>query len=338
MATHAQPAETETEVPESKRRRWPWIVGGVIVALVILFHIAGGLYFAGLIRSDGFEPGGPEAYVDATAGPVDDDSITLVVVDDSSDPFLKGVYGLKWDGGYGQIGDISSESDSEVVRAFTLIEGDPPAEGTEMDVMGWAWPVDPQRSFGYDFSTVQYDTELGPMEAWIVPAAGDRWAIFVHGKGVDLREGLRTLPSLHEAGMPTMLITYRNDIDQPQDPSGLYRYGQTEWRDLEDAIEFAQGEGAERFILIGDSTGAAVSMAFLEESDLAPLVDGVIFDSPNIDFGQVVDVEASRRSLPVVGLPIPDFGLINIIANPITKIIATILKLIHICNARVSYI
>ncbi|MEA2024008.1 MAG: hypothetical protein U9N79_06915 [Actinomycetota bacterium] len=31
----------------------------------------------------------------------------------------------------------------------------------------------------------------------------------------------------------------------------------------------------------------------------------MILDSPNIDFGQVVDVEASRWSLPVVALPIP---------------------------------
>ncbi|MEN8234645.1 MAG: alpha/beta hydrolase [Actinomycetota bacterium] len=305
MSTPVHDAETTTEASEHKRRRWPWIVGGAVVLLVVLFHLAGGFYFAGLIRSDGFEPGGPEAFVDATAGPIGDDTITLVVVDDSGDPFLEGVYGLKWDDGYGQIGEILSESDSEVVRAFTLVEGTPPALGTEMDVMGWAWPADPERSFGYDYSTVQYPSELGPMDAWIVPGSSDQWAIFVHGKGVDQREGLRTLPSLHDADMPTMLISYRNDIGAPADPTGLYRYGETEWRDLEDAVEYAQDQGAERFVLIGDSTGAAIVMSFLYESDLAPLVDGAILDSPNIDFGQVVDVEASRRSLPVVGLPIP---------------------------------
>jgi hypothetical protein len=143
------------------------------------------------------------------------------------------------------------------------------------------------------------------MDAWIVPGSSDRWAIFVHGKGVDQREGLRMLPSLHEAGMPVMLIAYRNDGGQPEDPSGLYRYGQTEWRDLEDAIKYARGQGAESFVLIGNSTGAAIVTSFLYRSDLASMVDGVIYDSPNIDFGQVVDVEASRRSLPVVGLPIP---------------------------------
>jgi len=226
-------------------------------------------------------------------------------VGDATDPTLEGVYGLKWDDGYGQIGEISSEFETGVVRAFTLLEGVNPAPGSEMDVMGWAWPADPDRSFGYDYATVQYSSELGLMDAWIVPGSSDRWAIFVHGKGVDQREGLRVLPSLHDADMPSMLITYRNDIGQPEDPSGLYRYGQTEWRDLEDAIQYARDQGAESFILVGMSTGAAIVTSFLYESDLAPLVDGVIFDSPNIDFGQVVDVEASRRSLPVIGLPIP---------------------------------
>jgi len=303
MSTPAHTAENEA--PGQTRRRWPWIVGGVIVLLVVLFHVAGGFYFAGLIRSDGFEPGGPQAFVDATAGPVEDGTITLMPVGDATDPTLEGVYGLKWDDGYGQIGEISSEFETGVVRAFTLLEGVNPAPGSEMDVMGWAWPADPDRSFGYDYATVQYSSELGLMDAWIVPGSSDRWAIFVHGKGVDQREGLRVLPSLHDADMPSMLITYRNDIGQPEDPSGLYRYGQTEWRDLEDAIQYARDQGAESFILVGMSTGAAIVTSFLYESDLAPLVDGVIFDSPNIDFGQVVDVEASRRSLPVIGLPIP---------------------------------
>jgi pimeloyl-ACP methyl ester carboxylesterase len=299
------PQNVENEVAGQERLRWPWIVGGVIVLFVVVFHIAGGFYFAGLIRSDGFQPRGPQAFIDATAGPIDDDTITLISAGDATDPTLEGLYGLKWDDGYGQISEISSVSDTGVVRTFTLLEGTQPAPGTEMDVMGWAWPSDPDRSFGYDYETIQFISELGPMDAWLLPGSTDRWAIFVHGKGVDQREGLRMLPSLHDAEMPTMLITYRNDIGQPEDPSGLYRYGQTEWRDLEDAIKYARGHGANSFVLVGMSTGAAIVTSFLYESDLAPLVDGVIFDSPNIDFGQVVDVEASRRSLPIIGLPIP---------------------------------
>ena len=295
----------EEAAPKPRRRRWPWIVAGVVVALIVVFHAAGGWYFAGLLRSDGFDPAGPQAYVDATAGPVTDDSITLIPVDDATEPGREGLYGLKWKDGYGQIGAISAVVDAGIERSFELLEGSAPSPGTEMDVMGWSWPSDPARAHGYVYETVQYDSELGPMNAWLVPGTESTWAIFVHGKGVDLREGLRILPTLHEAGMPVMLINYRNDADQPQDPSGIYQYGQTEWRDLEGAVEFATDAGAERVVLVGASTGGAVISSFLLESDLAKSVDAVVLDSPNLDFGQVVDVEASERSLPGIGLPVP---------------------------------
>lgn len=102
-----------------------------------------------------------------------------------------------------------------------------------------------------------------------------------------------------------MLINYRNDAGQPEDRSGIYQYGQTEWRDLEDAVEFATDAGAERVVLVGASTGGAVISAFLLESELARSVEAVVLDSPNLDFGHVVDVEASERSLPGIGLPVP---------------------------------
>src|SRR3569833_4460233 len=48
---------------------------------------------------------------------------------------------------------------------------------------------DPKTALGLDFETVHYDTELGPAEAWLVPAAAPSriWAVFVHGIG-GLRE------------------------------------------------------------------------------------------------------------------------------------------------------
>jgi pimeloyl-ACP methyl ester carboxylesterase len=291
--------------PQRKRRRWPWIVAVSVFALVVLFHVVGGFYFAAQIRSDGFEPSGPESSVDATAGPVSGGTITLFPVDDSAEPHNEGVYGLKYEDGYGQIGKIESDTDSEVVREFELLEGTPPSEGTDLDVMSWAYPSDPFRAFGYEYETVQYDTELGPMDAWIVPASGDTWAIFVHGKGVDRREGLRILPTLHDADMPVILVNYRNDDGEPPDPSGIYQYGQTEWRDLEDAVGYATENGAERIVLVGASTGGAIISAFLLESELAADVEAVLFDAPNLDFEQAVDLAASDRTLPLIGLPIP---------------------------------
>lgn len=305
MAEATPKVAHEEPAPQPKKRRWPWIVAASVLALVVLFHVVGGFYFAAQIRADGFEPSGPESFVDAAAGPVADGTISLFPIDDSAEPHNEGVFGLKYADGYGQIGELVSDADVEVVRAFELLEGEPPEAGAELDVMSWAYPSDPLRAFGYEYETVQYDTELGPMDAWVVPAGSDTWAIFVHGKGVDQREGLRILPTLHEADLPVLMINYRNDDGQPPDPSGVYQYGQTEWRDLEDAVAYAGGRGAEQIVLVGASTGGAIISAFLLESELASGVEAVVFDAPNLDFEQAVDLAASERTLPLIGLPIP---------------------------------
>lgn len=105
--------------------------------------------------------------------------------------------------------------------------------------------------------------------------------------------------------MPVLAINYRNDDGQPADPSGIYQYGQTEWRDVEGAVQYAIDAGAEDIVLVGMSTGGALISAFLFESDLAGAVDSVVFDAPNLDFEQAVDLAAAERTLPIVGLPIP---------------------------------
>ena len=61
---------------------------------VVLLRIASGFYFAGLIRSDGLPPGGPQAFIDAAAGPIEDDTITLIPVGDPTDATFEDVDGL----------------------------------------------------------------------------------------------------------------------------------------------------------------------------------------------------------------------------------------------------
>ena len=82
------------------------------------------------------------------------------------------------------------------------------------------------------------------------------------------------------------------DPDAPADPSGLYRFGRTEWQEIEGAVAYALDHGAEQVILAGYSTGATGEMAFLAQSALASSVAAVFFDSPNLDFGRAVKVEA----------------------------------------------
>jgi uncharacterized protein len=134
--------------------------------------------------------------------------------------------------------------------------------------------------------------------------------VFVHGKCGSRTDGLRALGPAVDAGLPSLLISYRNDEGAPADPSGEYRYGDTEWRDLEAAVEYAVDGGAEHVVLFGASMGGGIVAAFLERSDRADVVAGIVLDAPMLDLDATVDHGAAQRELPVVGA-LPD-GLTSV--------------------------
>jgi alpha-beta hydrolase superfamily lysophospholipase len=170
----------------------------------------------------------------------------------------------------------------------------------------YSYSGDPATAFGVPFQDVEYSTPEGPMDAWFVPGSTDTWAILIHGRAAPRAETLRAMKPFLDAGTPVLSITYRNDPGQPEDPTGYYRYGFTEWEDLDGAVRYAVDNGAARVLLFGISTGGAIAVSFMSQSDLAPKVAGLALDSPNLDFGAAVSQEASNRDLPVIGLPIPE--------------------------------
>jgi alpha-beta hydrolase superfamily lysophospholipase len=158
---------------------------------------------------------------------------------------------------------------------------------------------------GVPFHDVFYRGPLGSYPAWFVPGSRDTWAILVHGNSMDRLDTIKIVPALHRLGLPVLMISYRNDAAAPQDPSGMLRYGLTEWQDLAAAVQYALAHGARRVVLVGYSMGGGIVASFLEGSPLAARVAGAILDSPMLDFSRAVDHGASRQRLPLVGLPLP---------------------------------
>jgi fermentation-respiration switch protein FrsA (DUF1100 family) len=156
----------------------------------------------------------------------------------------------------------------------------------------------------YELEEVTYDAPLGAMDAWYLPADGPTWVIHVHGKGTTPAEAEPLFAALQDAGYPQLAITYRNDEGQPQDPSGYYQYGATEWEDVSAAADYAVANGASAVVLSGFSTGAAHSMSFMSRAP-REVVIGAILDAPNADVGQTVDYAASQRELPVLPVTVP---------------------------------
>jgi pimeloyl-ACP methyl ester carboxylesterase len=162
----------------------------------------------------------------------------------------------------------------------------------------FAFPGDPMSAHGTAFDDVRFEAPLGGLAAWQVDGTSGTWAIFVHGKASDRGEALRMLPVVTRAGLPSLVITYRNDEGVAQDPSAYYQYGTTEWEDLDAAVRHALAQGAQGVVLIGYSMGGAIVVSFLLESPLADRVSGVILDAPMLDFGATIDLAAEDRGLP----------------------------------------
>lgn len=277
-----------------------------VLILAIVFYGAGGWYFSEQLRADGFDVRPHQREYRAVVEDVATDLIVIAQGDPADgELFNDGLLGLVWEGGYGIVEAIVDQSGSHATRQFTHLGGDPPSAGTPVDVDPWLFPDDFAAATRLPIEQVSYQSPLGSMDAVLIRGTSDTWAVLVHGKNATPRETLRMAEALWDSGLSVLAITHRNDLGQPGDPSGLHQYGVTEWEDLQGAVDYALTEGAERVMLGGFSTGGAVVLSFLERSDRAHRVVGVVLDAPNIDFGATVDHNAAARSLPLVGLPVP---------------------------------
>ncbi|MEE8405636.1 MAG: alpha/beta fold hydrolase [Acidimicrobiia bacterium] len=268
----------------------------LLVILVVLAHLVGGWFYANGFRESALHVQPPNRTFGVWVRSVDKRKITLTAGEPRQDIGHPGTLGLFWEGGYGQIGPVIGVEGLDITRKYTQLEGVAPPmcpDGTletcpPVDLEGYAYPSDPS-DVDLEFEEVSYQSPLGPIGAWVIPADGaGTWAIHIHGWTAERREAIRLLPSFHRAGATSLVVDYRNDPGMPQDPTGRYRFGLSEWEDVEGAVRYALDHGAVDIVLVGYSTGAAHVMSFLERSDLAARVQGVVLDSPNILLAEAI--------------------------------------------------
>ena len=263
----------------------------VVVLVVVL--VGGTFYYSEVLDDDLLQadPWVPEFDTEVLA--VADSFVTLSLTEESLQP---GIQGLEWADGYALVGRVLGETEDTVTRELP--------EGAGALVVGLMVAIDP---FAFEndpddvelaFSEVLVESDFGEFPAWRIDGTDDTWAIFVHGKGASRREGLRILPTLHEVGLTTLLITYRNDVEAPPTDNGRYGVGATEWPDLEAAVRYALANGAQDVVLVGYSMGGSIVSMFMYESDLADRVQGIILDAPLLDVGVAVDQGAADIGVP----------------------------------------
>ena len=301
------------------------LVRRVLVALVALLVLAVVLagaitwVFSGRIRSAALEVKPARPSYDVEVVSVDSDRIVLDDADDHHDGLHRGwTYGIRWPGGSGVVeGPPERARGHEVALGFRLLSGAAVQQGTEVDVFRDLYD-DPGEVPDLGLRRVRYDdgehafpayvaepTRDDPVDPVDRPAAEDRWAVLVHGKGGSPFEMVRMARDLLAAGRTVMLIGYRNDADQWEDPSHEYGYGTTEWRDLHAALTWAHERGARDVVLGGVSMGGAIVASYLQHVPDHQGISGVVLDSPMLDLDTVVSWGAREEHLPG-GLPLPE--------------------------------
>lgn len=219
----------------------------------------------------------------------------------------RGVWGLTWDGGYGQVADVLTRGAEQAERVLVTFTGR--LEGGEPALLdGYAYPPDPH-VLGLPVTDVAVESPVGSLPAWrFDPPAGatrrDTWAVLVHGRSARRHEAFRALPTVTGAGLPALVISYRNDPDAPPSPDGRSHLGATEWEDVEAAVRHCLDAGARDVVLVGYSMGGACVANLVRLSPLVDRVRATVLEAPVLDWGPVIRRAAVERGLPAQVLPL----------------------------------
>lgn len=281
--------------------RFAAVVVGLLLVVALAFVLVLAVIVARKIRMIAIDVNPPaEARFDLFVAESERDRITLLLAENSRTDALTGErWGLQWPRGYGQIGIILTKSEDRVTRAYEHVFGPPLSAGDRVEVDSYAYRGNPKTGLGLAYEEVEFESPIGVFPGWWIPSSSRTCAVFVHGLGAPRRESLRMIPPFVQAGVGAFVVSYRNDPATPLDSAGIYRYGLTEWEDIDAAVRFASARGIDNFVLVGCSAGASHSLAFLKRSKLAKRIRGLILDSPLLSLEQTLDWHAQHH--PILG-------------------------------------
>ena len=300
-------------------------LGYSLIFILLLVLGGAGWYFSGVIYNGGLNP---EFTDSSSIGTAEDrvivtnitaNSIQLNVEEELWGPLLeRGIYGIIGQNGDALVGNIISTSGTIVERELlelngTIVEGDR-IRGTSLVIReenndykilgtsGWSGQAEegvytPKSVSNLDYETIFYKSDLGEFPAYLTKEGDTGIVIFVHGyRGDYSREVFAKMRAgdLVNMGYRSMIISYRNDRGLPKDPSGIYQYGATEWRDLDAAINKAL-EFSDNIVLWGTSGGGGPVSSWLVNTDDKNKIKGIIYEAPVINFWESVEVNGAAR-------------------------------------------
>jgi alpha-beta hydrolase superfamily lysophospholipase len=218
-----------------------------------------------------------------------------------------GTYGLTGNGSHAVVGpvlDSTPHTADTVVRRLERVTHGTLEPGDKVRLTPTLYTGDPGSALGLDHTDVEVPGELGGLPAWFVPGVRDTWVVTVHGLGTTREHPMNIMGFLHRQQFPVLDITYRGDPGAPRSPDGLNHLGETEWRDVDAAIRYAVRGGAERVVVHGWSTGAAMALRAAAHSAVRERISGIVLDSPVLSWEATLRALASARRTPGALLPL----------------------------------
>jgi alpha-beta hydrolase superfamily lysophospholipase len=218
----------------------------------------------------------------------------------TADTELQGRYSLWFGGGTGhmRVGEVLGTTDTSVTRRIIAIDAGDPTAARRGRWGGWFYLTPGELDVPVE--DVDVPTPNGPAPAWVVRADDPDapWAVLVHGRGVTRAETIRAVPVFRAAGYSVVLASWRNDGVAPRSVDGRYGLGSTEWEDVDAVLRWVSGQGATSVVLMGWSMGGAVVLQTLLRSRFADLVDGIVLESPVVDWHAVLKSQSQLLRLP----------------------------------------
>ncbi|WP_426937473.1 alpha/beta hydrolase family protein [Brevibacterium sp. LE-L] len=217
---------------------------------------------------------------------------------------VPGTYGLYFNQGAGHavIGDI--------------VEYDPRSRTVSREILSvtrgdirrawrgrWTGIVYPDPvAAGVNFDDIEIRSDAGRLPAWLLPTdhpePQETWAILIHGRASTRAEGLRAAPVLNTLGVPAIAMSYRNDAEVRVETTSRYGLGDTEWIDVDAAIDCAVARGAKNVVLFGWSMGGAIALQAASRGRNRRYVTSLVLDGPVVDWVNVLDGQAKKNLLP----------------------------------------
>lgn len=285
-----------------------------------------GWYFSGLIYESGLNPEFTETESVGTAEDrvvvesITSKSIKLNVEEEQWGVMLEnGIYGIIGQNGDAVIGKILNTNGNIIERELlqingSLVTGDRIAgsAGLLLDektgiykilgTSGWSGQATqgiytPKSVVDIEYEDIFYQSDIGQFPAYLTSSGNDGIVIFVHGfRGDYSREVFAQLRAkdLMDMGFRSMIISYRNDRGLPKDPSGIFQYGVSEWKDIDAAIDEAR-KISQNVVLWGISGGGGPVSSWIQNTDDLSKVSGIIYEAPVISFWESVEVNGAAR-------------------------------------------